>query len=195
MQHLNAFPALVINDMTGRCLHHMLNKSIHSLVCAFLAALFLLLSGCEHRYWYRHKIKAAKRKTVHLYVVNHSPGFISRKFENAIEQTCVYALHKKGYEVVKDTPEYHFFVHMKVDSFYTKSKWFLQNGYNIFKPTYTSYYSDNNVKEISFEYNLVNPDNELLFWESRSEFFYFDNEGRDLRRSKSMINYALKRTP
>lgn len=173
----------------------MPNRYLH-IVCSILCGVALaFLSGCEHRYWFRHKMKMERRKTIHLYTVNHSPAFISRQFENAVQQVCAHALSKKGYQVVKDTPEYYFIVHIKVDSFYIQNIRHFQNGYNIFRPIYANYYYDNNVKELSLEYELLNPQSELRFWESKSEFFYFDNEGRDLRRSRSMINYAIRHTP
>ncbi len=175
--------------------------------CFFVCLFVIFFSSCSKLYWYRLKIKAAKepnKSTFTIVINNEAPQYLSKQFENGIKGICIHALNKKGFvESKKDTPDYLFVIFLKIDSFEKSTFVTYRNGYATSyrptttypNPTYSSFSSYLKSKEISFDYNLINTKYHLHSWSNHSEFYFFGNELRDLRRSKSMINYALKHTP
>ncbi len=161
------------------------------ITCLLLIIFSMLMSSCSRLYWYRQKVKIdSEIKTpIHFKLINHSSAYLSPSFEKSIQAYCLKALNKKGFiETHKDTPVYDFVIHLKIDSFSVRyHKWL--------DPIYDGMSYGNVIREISFEYDLFYANTGIHYWVNHSNFYYFSRNSRDLKRSRSMINYVIKNAP
>src|SRR5687767_13289623 len=81
--------------------------------------LLVLLSGCGKRYWFRIKLRDAKKKQfVKIDIQNLSPQFLSDEFADEMKHVVSKELKKRGYiQSVKDSPVFEFVLKLSIDSF------------------------------------------------------------------------------
>ncbi|MFI5221994.1 MAG: hypothetical protein ACHQK8_06700 [Bacteroidia bacterium] len=166
----------------------------------FALAILLLVAftaGCRQRYWYRVKVDMLgsfypKEKTIHLTVTNMSKKYLSRMFENNMRMYCLQRLKKYGYiETTRDTADYNFTLMFWVDSFHVKGIWYMP----IELRTYTPYDYSHSIYQLTIQYDLRFFKDNVHFWDFKNQIYFFNNENKDLRRSKSMMRYSLRQLP
>ena len=181
-------------------------------VIMFLA-LVLVMSACEKRYWYRTKIntnlfeaKTYPRRTVNIEILNYSPDFISKDFERSIQEASLLELNKRGFVLSKkDTPNYHLYIFLQVDSYYVYGS---KGGYvgtrnighvvtknKLGGSTSNSLRQKNTIKELAFSYRMICPKNGNIYWESNDGLYFFNREDKDIKRSVGLVSYNLSRVP
>ncbi len=155
----------------------------------------LLFNGCHQRYWYRNTIDIgdSKRYSVKVTVINYAPEFLSEEFVEVMRKASVKALKRRGYfEVPIDSPQFHFILTLKVDSFNAGIK-----NYDYQKTVYTitpqrNYYNfKHTVKAIMINCTLKNYKQGWNKWDIYDDLYYF-GEYRDIGRSEGMVKALIK---
>lgn len=145
----------------------------------------------------------AKYSTVHIDIKNFTPAIIPEYLENGIRQFVSYRLYKRGYlETSADTTaDFNFTVIMFVDSFHTKGT---RSQFYYFDKKYirdnsegfwSHYDAEQEVKQLTIKYDLKERKYKRPLWDFMNELYYFNEETKDLRRSKSMIRYSINNAP
>lgn len=155
----------------------------------------LLFCGCQKRYWFRSTIDIgnSKKYSVKITVINDAPDFLSDKFVEVMRKRSAKSLKHKGYfEVPIDSPQFHFILTLKVDSFNAGVR-----NYNrqsaIYTPTpQKNYYAfKHTVKAIMINCTLKNYKQGWTKWEVFDDLYYF-GEYRDIGRSEGMVKALIK---
>lgn len=151
--------------------------------------MIVLLSSCNRQYWYRIKFPFANSrelKTVKFEIVNHSPVLLSSNYEQEMKSYCLKRLAKQGLlEARTDKYDYDFVLTIDVDSFESGQRvWLGPFGDGIPNQTH--------IMQLSINYDLFFRRSRVSRWSSKSAIYFFANEKRDIRRSKSMAAYAIK---
>jgi hypothetical protein len=157
--------------------------------CLFGLMLILFFTSCSRQYWYRIKFPfSANRelKTVKLEIVNHSPDLLSRNYEKEIKEYCLKRLAKQGLlEAKTDKYDYEFMLTIDVDSFESGQRLWL-GPFGDGMPNQT------HIMQLSINYDLFFYRSKIIRWSSKSAIYFFANEKRDIRRSKSVVAYAIR---
>jgi hypothetical protein len=175
----------------------------HSAICLLIFLLTALFMSCEKLYWYRKKVRvdhpylldSSKAKDplqipvpIHIQLINHSQAYLSPDFEDGIRTYCSRALSRRGFIETTDTPVLNFVIQLKIDSFPVPyGRWL--------DPIYDGMKFGTTIREISLDYTLLFFQTDISYWTDRSAFYYFSRDERDLKRSRSMINYVTKQIP
>ncbi|MFN5885344.1 MAG: hypothetical protein ACK445_08375 [Bacteroidota bacterium] len=155
----------------------------------FMLILMLLLSSCNRQYWYRIKFPftgSSELKTIKFEIVNYSPMLLSRNYEEEMKQYCLKRLAKQGLlEARTNKYDYDFVLSIDVDSFESGQRvWLGPFGDGMPNQTH--------IMQLSISYDLFFCRSKVNRWSSKSAIYFFANEKRDIRRSKSMAAYAIK---
>ncbi len=155
----------------------------------YICLLSLMLGSCNKLYWYRTKVPFGSSKSlkkIHLSIVNQSPLVLSGGFEKDVRAYCLKRLAKQGFiEAKAGKYDYDFVLTMDIDSFEaSQAVWLGPLGDGIPLQTH--------IMQLSFYYDLLLPGTRYARWNSKSAIYFFANEKRDLRRSKSVIKYAIR---
>lgn len=154
-----------------------------------LLILFALLAvSCQQRYWYRAVVWSHSKPNypIKIKIINESPFFVSKRFEEQIQKACEQQLAKLGYIVTKKNPKYEFSLVVKVDSFYVRGIGHVGDFYR------NSYAYSGKVLSIMFECFLLDQKNRGKVWSNENELYFFNMENRDLRRSKGLVRYMIR---
>jgi hypothetical protein len=145
----------------------------------------MLLASCNQRYWFRTKIDLAnsKKYSVKISVVNCSPEMLPENFNAAMRHVSKKYLKRRGYyEVPIDSPQFHYTLSIKVDSFRVGGKPFYRRDI---------YSNSKNVKAILIEAKMVHYKKGWMQWENRDDIYYF-GETRDVGRSMGVVRYLIR---
>ncbi len=160
-----------------------------------LLLLMVLLGGCTKRYWFRTKIDTvnSKKYSVKITVINQSPEFLSDQFVEVMRKSSMKELKRKGYfELPIDSPQFHFVLTLKVDSFNAGVRNFTKNTAVYSTTPSRNYYTfRHTVKAILFNCEMRNYKQGWLQWEAEDDLYYFGEE-RDLGRSVGMVRHLIK---
>lgn len=154
-----------------------------------LLILFILLAAsCRQRYWYRSVVWSHSKPylPITIKVVNESPFFVSHRFEQEIQKACEKQLARRGYYVNAKSSKYQFVLNIKVDSFFVKGLAYI-GGYRS-----STYEYSGKVLSIMFECAMYDPKRKWNIWKKENELYFFNQENRDLRRSKSLVRYLIR---
>jgi hypothetical protein len=163
-------------------------------LCLLIIALTHLFTGCDKRYWYRQKVKQAlvsappRYGKINVVVRNTSPAYLSRKFERSVRGYCLYSLRRKGFtDADEDTADFDLVLQMRIDSFLVSGITKPYMRYNYYYYNYVHV-----VRQITIRYELVKGARRSTCWDFQNEYYFFDDEPVDLKRTRSMINYSLR---
>ena len=156
----------------------------------FLAV--LLTMGCSQRYAFRSKVFVFKKQTIpiSIQINNESPVIFSKSFEAQIRKTCEKKLMTRGFgpPKKKQTPLYHFELSLQVDSFIVPHA-FRTSAYPNPKMVDGGLV---NVKAIVLEANFTHIKNKSVIWKDEYDLYFFNQEKKDLRRTKGVCKYLIK---
>lgn len=153
--------------------------------------LLFLFCGCQKRYWFRSTIDIgnSKKYSVKITVINDAPDFLSDKFVEVMRKRSAKSLKRKGYfEVPIDSPQFHFILTLKVDSFNTLYK---ANTVYTADKIIDSYRFKRTVKAIMIHCTLKNYKQGWTKWDVSDDLYYF-GEYRDIGRSEGMVKALIK---
>ena len=154
----------------------------------FILLVLCVATSCQQRYWYRSVVWSNSKPylPISIQIVNESPFFISKYFEEEIEKACKKQLARSGYYVSNKNAKYHFVLNLKVDSFPMRGNSF-KGGYNS-----VIYLSDGKVFSLIFDCFMYDPKRKWNMWEKENELYFFNKPQRDLRRSKNLVRYMIR---
>jgi hypothetical protein len=160
-----------------------------------IGLVWVLFGGCSKRYWFRNKIDLAdsKKYSVKITVINQAPTFLSDQFVEVMRKSSAKELKRKGYfELPIDSPQFHFTLVLKVDSFNAGIRDFTKKTATYSTTPSKNYYTfRHTVKAILFNCEMRNYKQGWMQWEAADDLYYF-GEDRDLGRSVGMVRYLIK---
>lgn len=137
----------------------------------------------------------SKKYSVKITIDNRVPDLLSNEFEEVMRKACVKELKRKGfYELPIDSPQFHFTLVLKVDSFNAGIRESKPNAVYTPAPSKEYYTFKHTVKAIMFDCVLRNYKQGWKQWEIGDDLYYF-GETRDIGRSEGMVRYLIRSAP
>lgn len=142
--------------------------------------------SCQQRYLGFKKVKAAPRRGSYKLLVqtNHN-NYLNQEFITEVTNTTIHQLKKYGYTLTSDTPKYHFYLDISIDSS-------TASGYGFTREVWGYYYAytrlDRSIKLAIWQSHAFN---QKVIWQNHLEYYYFHQAGRDLRRAKNITRFLI----